>query len=61
LDARRFAYRSGLQPVGSLGLLLAAKGNGIIDAVAPESDALRNSGFRVSDALVARVLAEAGE
>lgn len=61
LDARRFAHRNGLQPIGTLGLLLAAKRNGLINAIAPEITALKYAGFRASEALVARVLAEAGE
>ena len=61
LDARRFAVRNGLQPIGTLDLLLAAKGNGIIDVVAPEIEALLKAGFRASGVLVERVLAEAGE
>jgi uncharacterized protein len=61
LDARRFARRSGLQPVGTLGLLLAARRAGIIQAVSPEIETLREAGFHASDALVQRILAEAGE
>lgn len=61
LDARRFARRSGLQPIGTLGLLLAAKRAGIIPAVSPEIDALRKAGFHSSNALVTRILAEAEE
>lgn len=61
LDARRFARRSGLQPIGTLGLLLAARRAGIIQAISPEIEALRKAGFRASDALVQRILAEAEE
>jgi predicted nucleic acid-binding protein len=61
LDARRFAHRSGLQPIGTMGLLLAAKKKGIVAAIAPEVEALKKAGFRVSEALVKRILAEAGE
>jgi hypothetical protein len=61
LDARRFARRSGLEPIGTLGLLLVAKQRGILEAIGPEIEALRKVGLRVSEALVMRVLAEAGE
>ncbi len=61
LDARRFARQAGLQPIGTLGLLLAAKRHHLLDAVQPEIDALQAAGFRVSQTLVERVLAEAGE
>ncbi len=61
LDARSFARRSSLQPIGTLGLLLAGKRAGIIKAVSPELDELRKAGFRASDSLVKRILAEAHE
>lgn len=61
LDARRFARRSGLQPIGTLGLLLAGKRAGIIQTVSTEIYALRQVGFYANTALVARILSEAGE
>ncbi|MDQ4077461.1 MAG: DUF3368 domain-containing protein [Chloroflexota bacterium] len=61
LEARRFARRSGLQPVGTLGLLLAAKRQGLIEQITPEIEKLRAAGLRASAALIARVLAEADE
>jgi predicted nucleic acid-binding protein len=61
LDARRFARRSGLQPIGTLGLLLAGKRAGILQAVSPEIDALRVAGFHASAALITSILTEAGE
>jgi predicted nucleic acid-binding protein len=42
-------------------LLLAAKTTGILPAVAPEIEKLFQAGFRASEGLVARILAEAGE
>jgi len=44
-----------------LGLLLAARRAGIIPAVSPEIEALRKAGFHASEALVQRILTEAGE
>jgi predicted nucleic acid-binding protein len=61
LDARRFARRSGLQPIGTMGLLLVAKKQGIISAVTPEVEAIKKAGFHASEASVMRILAEAGE
>ncbi len=61
LDARRYARRMGLQPIGTLGLLLAAKKIGELGAVLPEIESLRSAGFRASEELVRRVLQEAGE
>ena len=61
LDARRFARKAGLQPIGTIGLLLAAKRHHLLESVQPEIIALKAAGFRVSQTLVERVLAEAGE
>ncbi len=61
LDGRRFARRLGLEPVGTLGLLLAAKLRGELGSLGEEIDRLEREGFRVSPALVEAVLRSAGE
>lgn len=61
LGARQFARRVGLAPLGTLGLLLAAKLRGEIEALRDEIEKLRQSRFRVSEALVRAVLESAGE
>lgn len=61
LDARRYARRSGLEPIGTLGLLLAARRARIIQAISPEIEALRRAGFHASEELVQFILAEAEE
>lgn len=61
LDARRFARRNGLQPIGTLGLLLAAKQNGLIPSLRDEIDRLRSFGLHASDVLIAAVLEDADE
>lgn len=61
LDARRLAQRLGVGPVGTLGLLLAAKLRGEIQSLKAEIDRLLEAGFRVSSALRQAVLREAGE
>lgn len=61
LDARRFARRSGLRPIGTLGLLLAGKENGVIESISDEITRLRSLGFRASEVLIATILASANE
>ena len=61
LDARRFARRSGLKPIGTLGLLLAAKENGLIASLRDEINKLQSLGFRASDVLISTVLASVNE
>lgn len=61
LDARRFARRAGLKPVGTLGVLLAARLRGEIPSIRLEIDRLQALGFRASTELIKAVLQEAGE
>jgi uncharacterized protein len=61
LDGRRFARRLGLEPIGTLGLLLAAKLRGELDSLQAEIERLEREGFRVSPALVEAILRTAGE
>jgi predicted nucleic acid-binding protein len=61
LDARRMARRIGLLPIGTLGLLLAARLRGEIPSLRSEIERLERRGFRVQKALVEEVLREAGE
>jgi hypothetical protein len=60
--ARRAALRLGLRVGGLLGLLVDAKGKGILPEVRPVLDELiAKAGFWVGSSLYARVLSEAGE
>jgi predicted nucleic acid-binding protein len=61
LDARRFARRVDLQPIGTLGLLLAARLRGEIPSLRSDIRRLEAAGFYASEALVAAVLEAAGE
>jgi predicted nucleic acid-binding protein len=61
LDGRRLARRIGLVPVGTLGLLLAARLRGEIPSLREEIEKLQESGFRAHPGLVEAVLREAGE
>lgn len=58
---RRVAAVSGLRHLGTLGLLLRAKRRGLIAALAPELEALRQHGLFVDQGLVEEVLKAAGE
>jgi uncharacterized protein len=59
--AKKVAYLNNLEVMGSLGVLLLAKKQGLIDLIQPLLDRLRNSDIYVSDQLLDQVLAMAGE
>jgi predicted nucleic acid-binding protein len=61
LDARRCAASLGLPTQGTLGLMLVAKGLGMIAEVRPLIDQLRQAGFFISRPLAEQVLRAAGE
>jgi len=59
---RGTARHLGLRYVGLIGVLIEAKRKGLIRAIKPYLDALRDAaGFRVEDALYLRVLQDEGE
>ena len=59
---RETARHLGLNYTGLIGVLVEARHKGLIGAVKPQLDALRDlAGFRVSEALYARVLRDEGE
>ncbi len=59
---REVAKHLGLRYTGLIGLLVEAKHKGVLNAVKPQLDALRDmAGFRIRDALYARVLQDVGE
>jgi predicted nucleic acid-binding protein len=61
LDGRRLARRLGLEPIGTLGLLLAARLRGELSSLREEIERLEREGFRASPSLVEAVLKAAGE
>jgi predicted nucleic acid-binding protein len=61
LDGRRVVRRLGLDAIGTLGLLLAARLRGELASLKGEIDRLHQEGFRASASLVAALLREAGE
>ena len=59
---REVARHLGLHFSGLIGILIESKSKGLISAIKPNLDALRNiAGFHISNALNARVLKDAGE
>ncbi len=59
---REVARHLGLRYIGLIGVLLEAKRKGLISALKPHLDTLRDTaGFRVSEALYKRVLQDEGE
>jgi predicted nucleic acid-binding protein len=60
LDARRVARRLSLEPIGTVGLLLAAKKRGLIVSLKAELDQLKEMGFWISMQLRVEALKEAG-
>lgn len=61
LAARQAAVRLGLSVIGTLGILLAAKKRGLVDAIEPLLQALKHQGFWIAASLEASVLRSAGE
>lgn len=61
LPARRYAAGQNLPVIGSLGVLLLAKKQGIIPLIKPVIEEMANFGMRVHPKLLSAVLAEAGE
>lgn len=59
--ARTIAEHNQINCIGSLGVLLSAKKQGVIEAVNPAIDKLRNSPIYYGEELLAKVLEIAGE
>jgi predicted nucleic acid-binding protein len=61
LRARRLAHRFELEVIGTLGILVRAKRQGILDVLRPLLDQMENFGFHMSSELKEEVLRQAGE
>lgn len=59
--ARRWAKRMGLRVIGTVGILLQAKGQGLIEAIKPLLEALKAADFHLSPELEEEALHLAGE
>lgn len=58
---RRFARANGVDVIGSAGILLAAKSEGLLPAVAPLLEQIQSAGIHLSAALLQKVLQMADE
>ncbi len=59
--ARRLAQSLGLPVIGTLGVLLAAKRRGLLEALRPQLDGLIKFGFFIAPDLYEQILIDAGE
>jgi uncharacterized protein len=59
--ARKVAAQQGFALIGSLGVLLLAKSNGVMGEIRPTLDALLKAGMRLDPNLYAEILRRAGE
>jgi hypothetical protein len=59
--ARRIAAESGRPVIGTLGLLVRAREEGLVTALRPLIEQLRSTGYFISDELVAEVLSSLNE
>ena len=60
-QGRRLARERGLRVIGSAGILVLAKGRGLLPEVRPVLDALRAAGLRLGEGAYQRALAVANE
>ncbi|MBU0765527.1 MAG: DUF3368 domain-containing protein [Bacteroidetes bacterium] len=61
LKARRFALELGLNITGTIGILIAAKQNGLIKSVKPILQQIMETNFRISEELVKYILLSVNE
>ena len=60
-EARKIAKGLGLKVTGTIGILLKAKKIGLIENLKKEVEALRETGFWISESLIRKILQEAEE
>ena len=58
---RAIAEKKGIKIVGLLGVLIAAKRNGHLEAIKPLIDKIQRNGFRLNQSLIVKVLTALGE
>ena len=61
LQARKTASYNGIKIIGSIGILLLAKDNGLISSIKPHLDRIQQSNIHISQKLINEALIIAGE
>jgi hypothetical protein len=59
--ARKIAQRLNIKQIGTIGLLLRAKRQGLVETIKPNISALVENGIYIRRELIDAVLSEAGE
>lgn len=59
--ARRVAHLNGIVVIGSIGVLIAAKDEGLLPAIQPRLDLIQSSGIHLGEKVIAQALRLAGE
>ena len=58
---RIIAFRNGIKTIGTIGILLSAKQNGLVTLIKPFLDILMHNDFHISDIFYKQILERAGE
>lgn len=61
LEARKLSAKLGLAVIGTIGILIRAKQNGLVDLIKPFLDQMKQTNFRFSEELYNAALNKAGE
>lgn len=59
--ARKIAESLGIQIIGTIGVIIAAKKQGVIESIKPYLQKIRQTNFRISEEIEKRALEESGE
>ena len=59
--ARKFAESLGIQIIGTIGIIIKAKRQGVIESIKPFLQKIRQTDFRISEEIEKRALEESGE
>lgn len=59
--ARKLAESLGIQNIGTIGIIIKAKRQGVIESIKPFLQKIRQTDFRISEEIEKRALEESGE